>query len=358
MEREINKKIIAYIVQSIMIVVLIILILIMIINAHGLQGNAKVINYAGKVRGGTQRLVKLEIINQPNDQLIQYLDTIIYDLIHGGGESRLIQMKDDEFVSSITYQMEKWELLKSQIYELRQYGAKSTDIINLSEEYYQISNDTAQKAENYTEKIVIRLRNIELGLIINIILILLFLLYQGIRMTELRHKNKELDELANLDMNTNIPNKGNCDKFIRQHNILNNNHEHACIMFDLNNLKIVNDTYGHAAGDVLIFNFAKILKKTVPSHYFIGRYGGDEFIAILLNTHKDEVEKLLDRFSENIKGFGSDENGVEISYAIGYELYSRYPNCTLQTLLELADKNMYLDKYEQKRINSLAAIEG
>ena len=55
-------------------------------------------------------------------------------------------------------------------------------------------------------------------------------------------------------------------------------------MFDLNNLKEVNDTLGHAAGDSMIANFAHILRKVVPEKDFVGRYGGDEFIAILYDT--------------------------------------------------------------------------
>ena len=46
----------------------------------------------------------------------------------------------------------------------------------------------------------------------------------------------------------------------------------ACIMFDLNNLKTVNDTMGHSAGDQLILNFAKLLRSVIPEKDFVGRY--------------------------------------------------------------------------------------
>ena len=54
------------------------------------------------------------------------------------------------------------------------------------------------------------------------------------------------------------------------------------LFFDLNDLKEVNDTLGHIAGDTLIMNFAHIIRTSITSkRYFVGRYGGDEFIALL-----------------------------------------------------------------------------
>lgn len=67
----------------------------------------------------------------------------------------------------------------------------------------------------------------------------------------------------------------------------------ACIMFDLNNLKTVNDTMGHSAGDRLIMDFAKLLHSVIPEKDFVGRYGGDEFMAVIYHTSKTEIEELL-----------------------------------------------------------------
>ena len=59
--------------------------LVSIHSIHGLQGNARVINYAGVVRGATQRLVKQELKGQPNDVLIARLDGILTELATGEG---------------------------------------------------------------------------------------------------------------------------------------------------------------------------------------------------------------------------------------------------------------------------------
>ena len=64
-------------------------------------------------------------------------------------------------------------------------------------------------------------------------------------------------------------------------------------MFDLNNLKTVNDTMGHSAGDQLILNFAKLLRSVIPEKDFVGRYGGDEFIAVIYHTSEAEIKVIL-----------------------------------------------------------------
>ena len=53
------------------------------------------------------------------------------------------------------------------------------------------------------------------------------------------------------------------------------------IVYDLNNLKRVNDTFGHIVGDQFILNFSNLLRNTIPAQDFVGRYGGDEFMAVL-----------------------------------------------------------------------------
>ena len=68
---------------------------VMIIRIDALQGTARVINYAGIIHGATQREVKLEIAERPNDQLIEYLDEILNGLKFGGGKYNLVSLKDE-----------------------------------------------------------------------------------------------------------------------------------------------------------------------------------------------------------------------------------------------------------------------
>ena len=71
-----KKRIIEKFIQGCILIILVILTISMMSNVNSIQGNARVINYAGIIRGATQRVIKLEIAGQSNDDLIVYLDDI------------------------------------------------------------------------------------------------------------------------------------------------------------------------------------------------------------------------------------------------------------------------------------------
>lgn len=79
---------------------------------HNLQGNARVINYTGVVRGATQRLIKQELSNKPNDKLVKKIDDIIDELQTGHGELGLIRLASDDFQENMTQMKFDWEGLK------------------------------------------------------------------------------------------------------------------------------------------------------------------------------------------------------------------------------------------------------
>ena len=121
-------------------------------------------------------------------------------------------------------------------------------------------------------------------------------------------------------------------------------------MFDLNNLKIANDTLGHSVGDQLIVNFANILRNVIPSKEFVGRYGGDEFVAVIRDMPKDDVIGVLEKLKEKVEDFNDHGKNIKISYAYGCAFSDDYTECTLRTLFDRADKHMY----ENKRLVKLA----
>lgn len=123
-----------------------------------LQGNARVINYIGIVRGATQRLIKKEMNHEPDDELIQRLDTILAGLSNGSEDLNLIRLDSEEFQLLLTEMKEDWEAIKTQIYSCRS-GSSSQLLYELSEDYFELADSTVFTAEQYTEHIVQRTRN-------------------------------------------------------------------------------------------------------------------------------------------------------------------------------------------------------
>lgn len=121
-------------------------------NAN-LQGNARVINYTGIVRGATQRLIKQELNHDPDDALIADLDRILQGLIHGDEEENLICLQQDEYQALLREMETEWSKIKEEIIRFRN-GESSDYLYDLSERYFTLTNDAVHTAEVYTEEIV------------------------------------------------------------------------------------------------------------------------------------------------------------------------------------------------------------
>lgn len=124
----------------------------------------------------------------------------------------------------------------------------------------------------------------------------------------------------------------------------------AVIYMDLNYFKQVNDTYGHEKGDELLCIFSKALEQVFGSIGFVGRMGGDEFIAILLDTCEAEIRELC----QQVEGIlGEKSKGLDFSYVIsssyGFFIREKGEEESLQEVMQKADERMYEYKEEYKK---------
>lgn len=134
--------------------------------------DARVVNYSGIVRGATQRLVKQELAEQPNDQLIAKLDQIINGLIDGDEELELPPATDPEYLSIMQEVQNAWNQLKEDIVVARTNEAREPVLFANSEEFFELINDGVFAAENAAAAHVRNLRIIQLIIFgINLIII-------------------------------------------------------------------------------------------------------------------------------------------------------------------------------------------
>lgn len=336
------------IVQSGLILILFVLVALMMVQIEKLQGTARVINYAGLVRGATQREVKLEITGTENDKLIQYLDDILSGLKYQDGHYQLIRLNDVTYQEKLDIQIDYWQKLKQEIELVREKGYENTDIVEMSETYFGMADETVFAAEDYSQTIATKIRWLEILSAADMALVIALMLMQSIQAIQIARKNKVLEQKAYIDLHTGLPNKSRCEELFDNVEFIKE--PTACMMFDLNNLKRVNDTMGHSVGDQLIFNFSRLLRGAVPSKDFVGRYGGDEFVVILYHADRAAIDRVLGRLKRDVTQFNQDGNGdkTEISYAHGWALSSDYAHCTLRTLFDRADKYMYVNKQRSK----------
>lgn len=167
--------------------------LLSILSIRGMQGNARVINYAGVVRGATQRLVKQELNGQPNDVLIGRLDGILEELTTGEGENALIRLEDDRFQGLLGEMQSEWKKIKAEIGRVRQ-GDPGTALFELSENYFVLADKTVSAAESYAERQVNQAKQ---GLFVVSALFLLLAVLLGLYGSAQARRRQALQEAEN-----------------------------------------------------------------------------------------------------------------------------------------------------------------
>ncbi len=150
-----------------------------LLSIQRLQGDARTINYAGIVRGATQRLIKQEMNAVENDELIGTLDGILTGLSAGGGEYQLTVLHSPEFQSDLSEMEKSWTRIKEEIYQVRG-GADTRTLYELSESYFSLTNQAVSAAEAYSEqKVLSSTRWISLLNGVFVLVAVLFGIYQS-----------------------------------------------------------------------------------------------------------------------------------------------------------------------------------
>lgn len=122
----------------------------------------------------------------------------------------------------------------------------------------------------------------------------------------------------------------------------------SAIMIDLDNFKLINDTFGHDIGDYVLETSAKLLKSCIRSNDFIARFGGDEFFIILDISDGINLEKAVCRINDCIEKYNeSSSEPYKLSFSMGYAVYDYHSHMKAEEFEKYIDLLMY----ENKRIN-------
>ncbi|MGB9721770.1 MAG: sensor domain-containing diguanylate cyclase [bacterium] len=117
---------------------------------------------------------------------------------------------------------------------------------------------------------------------------------------------------------------------------------------DLNNMKLLNDKYGHSTGDLMLKETANILKSSFRKSDIIARVGGDEFIVIANEAQPESINVMINRLKANIKKFNESNKHPELSLSIGYAYFDPIDSKTLDDMVKIADRMMYEEKQKFK----------
>ena len=182
-----------------------------------------------------------------------------------------------------------------------------------------------------------------LGILVSIIILGTAALLDAKRNIDELKSVRMYKEFALKDMQTGLYNRNAYDQGV---NSVRNDSRTAIIVFDINNLKQCNDTYGHEAGDQLIIRSTGLMKRVFSRYGKIYRIGGDEFCAILKNTNVKNVQARIKEFKDLQMVNRGD---VPLSIACGYALFDPETDGTIEDTRKRADRSLYEDKEKMKK---------
>ena len=177
-----------------------------------------------------------------------------------------------------------------------------------------------------------------------------FMIYIRLLMEMTPHKLEfhSLNTLAYIDALTGLNNRTLMGELEGRLGTVD--HDYCLISFDLNGLKLVNDTEGHAAGDRLLRDFAHVLRGVFPKEAYLMRIGGDEFLVIWEYVGEERVRKCLRDMELRFAALDK-ETGIEHSAAAGYAFrHEMQGDSNMHKVFLEADKRMYENKQMQSGI--------
>ncbi|UMZ74652.1 GGDEF domain-containing protein [Natranaerofaba carboxydovora] len=163
---------------------------------------------------------------------------------------------------------------------------------------------------------------------------------------EQEYYQKRLEYLSTHDPLTSLYNRGFFDTELLR---LEKSREYpiTIIVFDLNDLKWVNDNLGHDKGDEVILAVSTLFKDCFRESDIVARLGGDEFGAILPYTDANNAKKVVNRILNKVKEYNKKEPEIPMSIAIGFATANE-KGVSLENIFKKADDRMYEDKFDYK----------
>ena len=185
-----------------------------------------------------------------------------------------------------------------------------------------------------------------------VILVLAFTvqtIYQQVRVRKLQRELEEqhvqaevFRRLAMFDPLTGLYNRRFAEQRLKAEIARSERRGHALIvvLVDLNDFKEINDKFGHQAGDLVLKDFAKRLSSSTRGSDVAARWGGDEFMMLLVDCEVEQLSRVLVR----LEGFEVQVNGkkLAVSMAAGWKAYE--PGDRVEELVEGADRRLYYNK--------------
>ena len=167
------------------------------------------------------------------------------------------------------------------------------------------------------------------------------LLYDFFKMRTFAVESHALNQTTYLDSLTGMPNRHSLDTVFQTFTTPESLEHTGCVMFTISNLKKLNETFGREAGDNAIQDFCNIFEEVGDSYGFVGRNGGNDFIAVLNNCNHDTANHFLDVINNRISLYNAEHPDRSIQLNSAYTLYDEARVTAFTQLLAATYNNLH-----------------
>ena len=169
----------------------------------------------------------------------------------------------------------------------------------------------------------------------------LFIFMDFTLFSSFKREYRELDFAVHSDPVSGIANRNSCDALIEKYLDKPLPENLGCIMFDLTNIKEINEAHGHIQGNALIRDFSSILQSTSMNLCFVGRNGGNKFLAIFEDCTEEKLNSFLDLVDAKVDQHNSSEGSFPIAYCDGIAFHEDSSVSTITDLISLSNRRIY-----------------
>ena len=243
------------------------------------------------------------------------------------------------FVSKLEILKKEWNVLKELIttYHLTKQTTDKSSLIAQSEYIWSLSEDALSTVSILSSQKMSMLKNTFFIFLLDFFLIvfIIYIINKKIR--------NNLEILSTTDAltkvkNRNMYNEALCFELELNKRAKNNT---AFLFLDIDSFKDINDTYGHASGDLVLKELVLILGVTIRKTDMLFRIGGEEFVIFLKEIKKEKLEKLANKIRLQVQNFDS-KISHKFTISIGATMFN--PDDTKDTIFKRVDKALYQSK--------------
>lgn len=167
------------------------------------------------------------------------------------------------------------------------------------------------------------------------------LLFDFFKLRSFTVESHALKQATYLDSLTGIPNRHSLDVLFQTYTTPESLAGTGCAMFTISNLKDINEANGHATGDRMLKDFCTILEEIGDSFGFVGRNGGNEFVAVINDCSHETMEHLFTILENRISLYNKEHTGTPILLDFAYTLYEEEPVQAFTQLLTATYNRLY-----------------